>query len=58
MVEEPKGFPSSGSAILRSLDEIDGSAFVYRPIPYRDGCAYTSFKVGLFDSSHFGNRQP
>ncbi len=47
MVEEPKDLPSSGSAILRSLDEIDGSASINHTVPYRHDCAYTFFQGGF-----------
>ncbi len=47
MVEVPEYKLDGDRAILCSIDEIDGGAFVYHTIPYRDGCAYTFFQGGF-----------
>ncbi len=47
MVEAPNDLLRSDSAILRSIDEIDGGASVSHTVPYRDGCAYTFFQGGF-----------
>ncbi len=47
MVEEPEDLLRSDSAILRSLDEIDGSASMNHTVPYLGDCAYTFFQGGF-----------
>ncbi len=46
MVEAPDDLLRSDSAILRSINEIDGGAPINRTVPYRDGCVYTFFQGG------------
>ncbi len=48
MVETPEDLLTSDSAILRSLDEIDGGAAINHIVPFRRGCVYTFFQGGLF----------
>ncbi len=41
MVEKPKDFNSSNTAVLRSINELQPGGAVNDDIPYRFGCAYT-----------------
>ncbi len=44
MVEKPKDFNSSNTAVLRSINELQPGGTVKLSIPHKLGCAFTPFQ--------------